>query len=198
MKKFCVLMVVAGLLGGCTSLGTGTAGSEKQAVTLQNMITEIQSALASVSDEVAQKTNLKLGSAKLTLNTQLSKSTTGGADLWLVSGKASTANTTADKVTIILVPLERRKSMQRRYEKTLSERLAESIVAAVEGVSKAGGGKYPMAVQQMIVAMDITTTTSATAGGGIKLEVLPVALTATGSYSKSNENLLTIEFDVKK
>lgn len=198
MNKLCVILVMVAMLGGCASVDAGGTSSGNPAVTLRDMITQIQSALVLVGDEVTKKTNLELHSASLTLNTELNKSAQGGADLWLVSSKASTANATVDKVTITLVPMKHSELMTKRLEKTLSERLAAAIVAAVEGVSKAGEGKYPMAVEKMVVAMDIKTTTSASAGGGVKFEVLPVSLTGTGSYSKSNENVLTLEFDMKK
>lgn len=198
MKKLHILFVVVLALSGCAGVDIHGTSYEKRAVALQQMIVEIQTALVLVSHEVEKKTNLKLGSASLSLGTALGKSAEGGAELLVVSGKASRSDETSDKLAIKLVPMERMKMTAEAPEKTLSERLAMSIVSAVEGVSKAGAGKYPMSVEKLTIEMGITTKTSTSAGGGLELEVIPLSLSGKGTYSKSDSSILSLEFVQKK
>jgi hypothetical protein len=198
MKKMGILLIVALILNNCASINIKGTGYEKRAIELQNLITEIQSALAVVNSEVEKKTNLELNNAFLIVNTEIGKSKEGGADLWVVSSKASKENKSSDKVSIKLVPLKQEKYMTKSSEKTLSERLAMSIVSAVEGVSNAGTGKYPMSVNQLVIEMEITTKTVGTAGATLEFEVLPISVSGKGTYSESDVNLLKIEFTQRK
>ena len=198
MRKMCAVFMVALIVTGCGGVNIHGTQYEARAVGLQKMIAELQSALALVSDEVEKKTSLVLSDAVLTVNTEIGKSKEGGADLWIVSGKASREDKSSDKVTIKLVPIKKQKQMGTVEEKTLSEKLAMNIISAVEGVSNAGAGKYPLSVDQLTIEMGITTVTAGSAGAGIELEVLPISVSGKGTYSKSNIDTLKIEFVQKK
>jgi hypothetical protein len=197
MKRLLIWWVVVLMLGGCAGIDIHGTGYEQRAVALQNLIVELQSALAVFNDEVDKKTSLVLSSASLSLTTAVEKSVGGSTKVVVVSGEAARADETSDLVSIKLVPLPRTKAMMELPIKTLSERLALSIVSAVEGVSKAGTGKYPMAVHELTIEIGITTTTSASAGGGITLEVIPVSIGGQGRYSKADTNILKLEFAQK-
>jgi hypothetical protein len=198
MKKLHILLVVMMALGGCAGIDVHATSYEERAVALQNLIAGLQSALARVGEEVEKKTDLELGEASLSLNTALGKSAEAGAGLLVVSGKTSQSDETYDTLVVKLVPLKPMKAMADTPAKTLSERLAISIVSAVEGVSKAGTGEYPLLVEHITINVGITAKTATSAGGGLELEVIPLSLSGKGTYSKSDSNVLTLTFVRKK
>lgn len=193
-----IIVVIILFVNGCASPIFQETDFEERAVALQKVIAEIQSALALVNDEIEKNTNLKLNSAFLVVNTVIGKTKEGGADLWVVSGKVAKSNKNTDKVSIKLVPIARTKIKGQSLDKTLSERLAMSIVSAVKGVSNAGSGKYPMSVEILTIEMAITTRVTSKAGAAVKLEVLPVSISGKSTYSKSKTDLLRIKFTKKK
>jgi len=186
------------ILSGCSTINIRGTDFEKRAIQLQMVIAEIQSALALVNDEVEKKTNLELKNAILEANTEIGKSKEGEAGLWVVSGKASKENKSADKVIIELTPITGRKLIDDTFDETLSKRLAMLIVSAVEGVSNAGDNKYPMRVDKLTIEMAIITKKTGSAGMGVELEVLPVSFVGKGGYWKSNSDTLKLEFGQKK
>jgi hypothetical protein len=198
MKKLHILLVVALALSGCAGIDVHGTSYEERAVTLQKLVVGLQSALARVGEEVEKKTDLELGEASLSLNTALGKSAEAGGGMLVVSGKASRSDETCDKVVVKLVPLKPRKAMVDITVKTLSERLAMSIVSAVEGVSKVGTGEYPLLVEEITIEVGITAKNATSAGGGLELEVVPLSLSGKGTYSRSDSNVLTLKFVRKK
>lgn len=198
MKKLHILLVVALALSGCAGIDVHGTSYEERAVALQKLVVGLQSALARVGEEVEKKTDLELGEASLSLNTALGKSAEAGGGMLVVSGKASRSDETCDKVVVKLVPLKPRKAMVDITVKTLSERLAMSIVSAVEGVSKVGTGEYPLLVEEITIEVGITAKNATSAGGGLELEVVPLSLSGKGTYSRSDSNVLTLKFVRKK
>lgn len=195
MKKIVFLLFLIPVFGGCSLLDR-TPEYKQRTIAIQNLVEEIQSALILVDEQVRQKTNLTLNNALLTINTEIGESQDGGAALWVVSGHASSENRSSDKVIIRLIPDPEgpASSTLKPSDKMLSERLAKSIISAVEGVSKVGTGKYPMQLSNLTIEMGIVTRTVGSGNAGLAFEVLPISIGAGGSYSKSNFNILRLEF----
>ena len=195
MKKIVFLLFLNLVLGGCSLLDRSPEYKQRT-IAIQNLVAEIQSALVVVNEEVKQKTNLTLNNALLTINTEIGESQEGGADLWVLSGQVSNENLSSDKVIIKLVPDPNGPSVStfKSSEETLSERLAKSIIAAVEGVSKVGAGKYPMKLSNLTIEMGIITKTVGAGSAGLGFEVLPISIGAGGALSKANFNVLRLEF----
>jgi len=188
-------LLLALAFGGCSFLDR-TPEYKQRTIAIQNLVEEIQSALVMVDEEVKQKTNLTLNNALLTINTEIGESQEGGADLWMVSGQASRENRSSDKVIIRLVPDPNGPAELtfKSGEEMLSERLAKSIISAVEGVSQVGAGKYPMQLSNLTIEMGIITRTVGTGSAGFGFEVLPISIGAGGTLSKANFNVLRLEF----
>jgi hypothetical protein len=195
MKKIIFLLFLNLVLGGCSLLDRSPEYKQRT-IAIQNLVAEIQSALVLVNEEVKQKTNLTLNNALLTINTEIGESQDGGADLWVLSGQASSENRSSDKVIIKLVPDPNGPAELtfKSTEEMLSERLAKSIIAAVEGVSKVGAGKYPMKLSNLTIEMGIITRTVGAGSAGLVFEVLPISIGAGGALSKANLNVLRLEF----
>ena len=195
MKKIIFLLFLNLVLGGCSLLDRSPEYKQRT-IAIQNLVAEIQSALVVVNEQVKQKTNLTLNNALLTINTEIGESQEGGADLWVLSGQASSENLSSDKVIIKLVPDPNGPAELtfKSSEETLSERLAKSIIAAVEGVSKVGAGKYPMKLSNLTIEMGIITRTVGAGSAGLAFEVLPISIGAGGALSKANFNVLRLEF----
>ena len=183
------------VLGGCSLLDSSPEYKQRT-IAIQNLVEEIQSALVLVDEEVKQKTNLTLNNALLTIHTEIGESQEGGADLWMVSGQASRENRSSDKVIIKLVPDPNGQAelTLKSSEEMTSERLAKSIISAVEGVSKVGAGKYPMQLSNLTIEMGIITRTAGAGSAGIGFEVLPISIGVGGTRSKANFNVLRLEF----
>jgi hypothetical protein len=193
-KTFCsALLILAS--SGCSLLDS-SGKQQERAVAIQNLVAETQSALALVDVTIREKTNLALDSAQLIINTEIGDSQGGRLDLWMVSGRASREKVASDKVIIKLVPVPGgpAESALGSGEETLSERLAMSIVAAVEGISNVGAGRYPMQVSYLTIEMGITTKTAAATGAGIQFEVIPISVGGEGRLSRANVDILKLEF----
>ena len=195
MKKIIFLLFLNLVLGGCSLLDRSPEYKQR-AIAIQNLVAEIQSALVLVNEQVKQKTNLTLNNALLTINTEIGENQEGGADLWVLSGQVSSENLSSDKVIIRLVPDPNGPAELtfKSSEETLSERLAKSIIAAVEGVSNVGAGKYPMKLSNLTIEMGIITRTVGAGSAGLAFEVLPISIGAGGALSKANFNVLRLEF----
>ena len=195
MKKIVFLLPLILVFGGCSFLDRSPE-YDQRTIAIQNLVAEIQSALVLVDEQVRQKTNLTLNNALLTINTEIGESQEGGADLWVVSAQASRENRSSDKVIIRLIPDPNRPAGQsvKSIDETLSERLAKSIISAVEGVSKVGTGKYPMQLSNLTIEMGIITRTAGTGSAGIGFEVLPISIGVGGTLSRENLNILRLEF----
>jgi hypothetical protein len=196
MKKTIFLAILVQALGGCASLLEMSVEHKEKSIAIQHLVAEIQSALALVDETVKQETNLTLNNAVLIINTEIGKSKEGEADLWVVSGKASRERLSSDKVTIKLIPVPIGPAAftVKSSEAPLSERLAMSIVAAVEGVSDVGTGQYPMELSNLTIEMGITTKTVASVGAGFDFEVIPISVGGKGTRSRANLDLLRLEF----
>lgn len=196
MKKTVVLALLLLTLSGCSLLNTSGEYKDR-AIAIQNLVAEIKLALTLV-DKKVQETNLTLNNAVLTINTEIGESQEGGAVLWMVSGIASREKLSSDKVIIKLIPepIGPADFTYRSGEEMLSKRLATSIIAAVEGVSDVGTGKYPMQLSNLTIEMGITTKTVGAAG--IQFEVIPISASMKGIISRANLDILKLEFTRKE
>ena len=83
-------------------------------------------------------------------------------------------------------------------KKNLSRRLSESIISAVEGISRSGTGNFPLTVEKLTIEMGITVKNSGSIDADINIEVIPLSGNISGSYSDLNADILKIEFNQKK
>lgn len=196
MKKTVLLALLLLTLSGCSLLNTSGEYKDR-AIAIQNLVAEIKLALTLV-DKKVQETNLTLNNAVLTINTEIGESQEGGAVLWMVSGVASRDKLSSDKVIIKLIPepIGPADFTYRPSEEMQNNRLAMSIIAAVEGVSDVGTGKYPMQLSNLTIEMGITTKTVGAAG--IQFEVIPISASMKGLISRANLDILRLEFTRKE
>ncbi|HEY4299404.1 MAG TPA: trypco2 family protein [Candidatus Didemnitutus sp.] len=156
------------LLGGCAT-GDVPAAADDRAVAIEDVIAQVQRALADTQDLLVMRKFPALKQVHLTLQTVASRKAGGSLKLAVLSVGASVEHTATQHITLTLVPPKARVGQE--LAGTLPSELEAAIRSAVEGVAKAREGPVPLEASALDV--EITFAVKRGADGGLNLVVTP-------------------------
>ncbi|HVU17529.1 MAG TPA: trypco2 family protein [Candidatus Didemnitutus sp.] len=183
------LAMLAALLGGCVT--TSPPGpAEDRSVAIEDVIVQVQRALADTQDMLAARKFPPLKEVRLTLQTVASHKTGGSLKLWVLAAGASVERTATQQIVLSLVPPKAREIQG--AAPALPDELEHAIRSAVEGVEKARTGPVPLVTNSLDVEINFVVKRSA--DGGLSLAVAPVSAGLDGGVGAAVTQTVKVSF----
>jgi hypothetical protein len=181
------------LAGGC-SLGTGSDRTDKDKVTVSELLPLVKQAIRDAQNELGPASALPdLAALVLTLQTKATMAGSLSAELLLVSGSVKGEDAATQSITIKLVPPKPPAVKALRKE---DERY-QQIVAAIKAAAVAATQAAPVDGRDLkldSVGATVTFDVSRTVGGGVKLEVAGLKLGPSASYTTAGSQKIELTF----
>jgi len=190
---------IALLMG--VSLSVALAGPEARAlepgraVTIQTVLTSVRDALIGVQKTLRQDNYPPLSAVTLTLQTTVARQAGGEIKLWVVALGGKAEKSELQEIIIELAPPSPN-SPRNVAEENLTSALESAIVSAVEGVQNAGSPRLPLAFTGLQVSISFVVKSNA--GGGAKIEILPISADVSGEISDSSTQKIKVVFGALK
>jgi hypothetical protein len=186
-------LLLGGLLGGCVTEQV-TPNPADQAVAIEDVIEQVQQALADVQTALAGSHFPALKDVKLTLQTVATRKDNGALKLWVLSlGGTAERSRTQQMVLTLVPPAPDHPKMTLTVP--LSADLEAAILSAVEGVAKAGTGKVPLEASALDVEINFTVKT--TGSGGANVAIAPVTVGVGGEVTTASVQTIRMSFAMK-
>ena len=197
----CVIVAFAFLVscsGNLSGPKPALGGQKHSKILIEEVLTQVQDALNAVNDEITSDPEdaehpyagfPRLGSVTVKLSTVVGKEASGGFNFYVVSFGAKRSIEETQTVTLKLVPPE---AGARRASSSVSEALANAIIAAAKGVQNARGRKPSLHLQELKSEIKFVVKTSGE--GGLKFEIAPVGIEMGGKASLASTHHIILEF----
>lgn len=157
-------------------------------VQIEQLIQEIKLTLVKVSQSSEAESLPKLKSATVNLETQLWTSAGGGLRLLIVSADANVTETNTQKIRIKLEPGKRSPVKI----SSISDNLAEAILAIARGVAKADGMEPKLDLTELTASMRFVVKKGV--GGGVRFVIVPVTVDLGGDIKETNTHSIELSF----
>ena len=183
------------------SLSTAITGPEAKAlepgraVAIQTVLTAVREALIGVQKTLHHDNYPPLSAVTLTLQTTVAKQAGGEIKLWVVTLGGKTEKSELQEIVIQLTPPSPN-SPRNAAEESLTSALESAIVSAVEGAQNAGSSELPLAFTGLQVTISFVVKSNA--GGGAKIEILPISADLSGEISDSSTQKIKVVFGALK
>ena len=190
---------IALLIGLSSSIGMvapeARALEAGRAVAIQTVLTSVRDALIGVQKTLQHDNYPPLSAVTLTLQTTLAKQTGGQINLWVVALGGKAEKSELQEIVVQLTPPSPN-SPRNLAEESLTAALESAIVSAVEGVQNAGSPGLPLAFTGLQVSISFVVKSNA--GGGAKIEILPISADLSGEVSASSTQNIKVVFGAVK
>jgi hypothetical protein len=166
-----------------------------RAVAIQTVLTAVRDALIGVQKTLRHDNYPPLSAVTLTLQTTVAKQAGGEVKLLVVviGGKAEKQE--LQEIVIQLTPPSPN-TPRNVAEESLTSALESAIVSAVEGAQNAGSPGLPLAFTGLQVSISFVVKSNA--GGGAKIEILPISADLSGEVSESSIQSIKVVFGALK
>jgi hypothetical protein len=131
----------------------------------------------------------------LTLQAAVAKQAGGEIKLWVVALGGKAEKSELQEITIQLTPPSPN-TPRNAAEDSLTSALESAIVSAVEGAQNAGSPGLPLAFTGLQVSISFVVKSNA--GGGAKIEILPISADLSGETSASSTQNIKVVFGALK
>lgn len=186
----CILSAVP---TGCRSLPSENQPAA-QAVAIENVINEVEQALANVQASLAAGELPPLKHVTLGLQTVASNKEGGSLKLWVVGFGSTLETGRTQEITITLVPPKAGGAV-RAAGTALTADLEGAILSAAEGVRKAQTGPVPLELSALDVKLRFTVKRAD--NGSINLIVAPVTAGLDEKAALASTQTLEVSFALK-
>ena len=185
-----VILTMSGFLSGCVADHIPSSPADR-VVAIEEVIRQVQVALAGAQGRLADRSFPPLKEVKLTLQTVATAKEAESLRLWVLTagGAAETSRTQQLTLTLVPPPPGPRKLA---LEPSLSGNLEAAIVSAAEAVAKAGEGPVPLAATA--AELEIGFTAKRTASGGAGVILAPLTIGASGEWATSAVQSIRVSF----
>lgn len=190
-QRFLAAILGLALLAGCSAIPE-TAADRSAAI--EEVIGQVQAALAKVQTKLAEQNFPPLKDVKLTLQTVVTRKAGGEIKLGVANAQAGWEKARTQQISITLVPPPAG-HLKLGLEPSLTEDFEAAILSAADGLQKARSGPVPLVASAVEVEIDFTV--KLTGGGGGSVALLPVTLGADASVSAATVQNLRLEFALK-
>jgi len=191
--RLAVLISVA--LWGAIAAPEAKALEPNRAVAIQTVLTSVRDALIGVQKALRRDDYPPLTAVTLTLQTAAAKQAGGEIKLWVVALGGKAEKSELQEITIQLTPPSPN-SPRNVAEESLTSALESAIVSAVEGAQNAGSPGLPLAFTGLQVSISFAVKSNA--GGGAKIEILPISADLSGETSASSTQNIKVVFGTLK
>jgi len=191
--RLAVLISVA--LWGAIAAPEAKALEPNRAVAIQTVLTSVRDALIGVQKALRRDDYPPLTAVTLTLQTAAAKQAGGEIKLWVVALGGKAEKSELQEITIQLTPPSPN-SPRNVAEESLTSALESAIVSAVEGAQNAGSPGLPLAFTGLQVSISFVVKSNA--GGGAKIEILPISADLSGETSVSSTQNIKVVFGTLK
>jgi len=191
--RLAVLISVA--LWGAIAAPEAKALEPNRAVAIQTVLTSVRDALIGVQKALRRDDYPPLTAVTLTLQTAAAKQAGGEIKLWVVALGGKAEKSELQEITIQLTPPSPN-SPRNVAEESLTSALESAIVSAVEGAQNAGSPGLPLAFTGLQVSISFVVKSNA--GGGAKIEILPISADLSGETSASSTQNIKVVFGTLK
>ena len=191
--RLAVLISVA--LWGAIAAPEAKALEPNRAVAIQTVLTSVRDALIGVQKALLRDDYPPLTAVTLTLQTAAAKQAGGEIKLWVVALGGKAEKSELQEITIQLTPPSPN-SPRNVAEESLTSALESAIVSAVEGAQNAGSPGLPLAFTGLQVSISFAVKSNA--GGGAKIEILPISADLSGETSASSTQNIKVVFGTLK
>lgn len=191
--RLAVLISVA--LWGAIAAPEAKALEPNRAVAIQTVLTSVRDALIGVQKALLRDDYPPLTAVTLTLQTAAAKQAGGEIKLWVVALGGKAEKSELQEITIQLTPPSPN-SPRNVAEESLTSALESAIVSAVEGAQNAGSPGLPLAFTGLQVSISFVVKSNA--GGGAKIEILPISADLSGETSASSTQNIKVVFGTLK
>ena len=179
---------------GCVTPPPPATVPGNQAVAIEDVISQVQSALANAQTSLADKRFPPLKQVKLSLQTVATKKDGVTLKLWVLSFGSTVEKTSTQQMDLTLVPPPA--GLPKKVAAvSLTEDLESAIISAAEGVQKARTGTPPLELSTLDVQIGFTV--KGDVNGGPNVTLAPITLGLTGDVASSNVQVITVSFATK-
>lgn len=186
-----IAVLVSLALWGTIAAPQAKALEPSHAVAIQTVLTSVRDALIGVQKTLRRDDYPPLTAVTLTLQTAAAKQAGGEIKLWVVALGGKAEKSELQEITIQLTPPSPN-SPRNAAEESLTSALESAIVSAVEGAQNAGSPGLPLAFTGLKVSISFVVKSNA--GGGAKLEILPISADLSGEISVSSTQNIKVVF----
>lgn len=195
MKLRRLLFGVVIITMGCTCFAraqtTATPKPSQNVVALNDVISEVKTALADVQTQLANSGLPQLKSVKLTLQTVATIKGGAKIKLWVISFGHTWERDKSQQVDIELTP-PKPGNPKAISSESLTQELEDAIISASQGVKAASSGPVPLNWTGLTVQLSFTVKGDTT--GGVNVQIMPVTAEFSGDLSKTAVQKLTVTF----
>jgi len=193
MRVFAALtaLPLLGLESGCVNGQTTATKPAAQAVAIEDVISQVQKALANVQTVLANNHFPPLKQVKLSLQTVATKKDGITLKLWVISFGSTVEKTGTQQMDLVLVPPPPGLP-EKTASSSLTDDLQNAILSAADGIQNAKKGPVPLVVGSLDVQIGFTV--KGDVNGGPNITLAPVTLGLTGDVSTSAVQTITVTF----
>src|SRR5215470_3648049 len=166
-----------------------------RSVAIQTVLATVRDALIGVQNTLQHDNYPPLSAVTLTLQTTAVKQTGGQIKLLVVSLGGKAEKSELQEIIIQLTPPSPNSS-RNAAEESLTSALESAIVSAVQGAQNAGSPGLPLAFTGLQVSISFVVKSNA--GGGAKIEILPISADLSGEISDSSTQNIKVVFGALK
>jgi hypothetical protein len=190
-----IAVVVSVALWGAIAAPQAKALEPSRAVAIQTVLTSVRDALIGVQKTLHHDDYPPLTAVTLILQTAAAKQAGGEIKLWVVALGGKVEKSELQEITIQLTPPSPN-SPRSVAEDSLTSALESAIVSAVQGAQNAGSPGLPLAFTGLQVSISFVVKSNA--GGGAKIEILPISADLSGETSASSTQNIKVVFGALK
>lgn len=186
-----LLVLVALVLGPLSNQGFAQQPQDGQGVLIDQVLTEIQSALSKVQKDLAFEKIPPLQSVTLDLVVEVKKEVGAKINLYVVTFGKKWERDRSQEVEITLKPPSPGAPTKAGKGPSVSEELVNAIESAAKGVQRARNDKdVPLETSglKFVLSFVVKGDTS----GGVKFEIAPVTVDLSGDLANSATQKITI------
>ena len=186
-------MLLAVSLSGCNGfLPPRAAPAAAEGAAIQEVVAQVQLALAHVQNQLAQNHLPPLKQVRLTLQTGLTRKENGTVKLLVFGAGADAEQDQSQSVVLTLVPPPPA-PVKLAAIPGLTDDLENAILAAAEGVQKAGTDAVPLTLSGLEVTLGFTVKSDLSAGvSNVVLQPVTAGLGAT--QTRTSVQTLVVTF----
>jgi hypothetical protein len=195
LRRAIALLAVPFLIGSSLrpSAAQSSAQPSGQEVLVDQLLSEVQLALAKVQQELKSDDMPPLESVTLDLTAEAKKDAGGKINLFIVSFGKKWEKDLSQEIEVTLKPPGPNLPLKVGKGPSVSDELQAAILSAARGVQKARGDKQVPLVTSAVKVV-LTFVVKGDTSGGIKFTIAPVTIDLSGELADSATQKITVNF----
>lgn len=178
---FCVLFIPI----------TSPAAAKPNNVLVEELVTEVQSAINKVQESAERENLPPLDSVLLTLSTQFIKDGSGNINLYLITIEGGASENEGHTLKMKLTP-PKETQVEKVSGTGIAEQLASALINAAKAVKKAKLGEPPLKLSEM--SANVKFVVEKKGGGKGEFSILPVTIGLGGGLKAVETQEILVTF----